>query len=283
MSAVVETPAEGPAKGPPLLFVHGAWHGAWCWEPLMNHLSLLDRHGYALDLPGHGERKGEGVRGLGIMDYVEAVGRFVDEQIGRPPVLVGHSMGGLIVQKYLESRPAAGAVLMGPCPAMGGDLGLLLRFSLHLPLTGLKVTFGAQAAIPGPGACRRLFFRDITPENLRAHFRRLGPESSRALRQMVLPGFKIQAARAPEGLPVAVMAAGHDYFFPLAVLEPWANRSGYDFIPFPDASHNLMAPAYFREVGDRLDQWLTRQIDRADDNDPSPQTPHEKPQGADPK
>jgi len=65
---LVEKKAVTKSTHPPILFIHGAWHGAWCWEPLMAYMSRQGFDCYALNLPGHGSRITEGVVGLGIMD-----------------------------------------------------------------------------------------------------------------------------------------------------------------------------------------------------------------------
>ena len=77
----------------PILLVHGAWHGAWCWEPVT--ALLADRHVRAttIDLPGHGADPGPFADLHGDADTVRsALDRF-DE----PVVLVGHSYGGVVI------------------------------------------------------------------------------------------------------------------------------------------------------------------------------------------
>ncbi|MEW5725442.1 MAG: alpha/beta fold hydrolase [Thermodesulfobacteriota bacterium] len=257
---MLEVKSEKEPLAPPLLFIHGAWHGAWCWEPLMHHLAFRGLDSFALDLPGHGQVRERDPGGLGLEDYVAAVEAFVRGHLPEPPILVGHSMGGLIVQKYLETNRAPAAVLLGPCPATGASLTTLLKFSARYPITGARVVFGRTLRVTTLGMCRRLFFHQVAPENLRGLFHRLGPESTRALRQMVLPGFKVRAARIPSDIPVAVIAAGHDYFFPHKELEKWARGYGYDFLSFPEAGHNLQSGPEYKQVGDRLSDWLEEKL-----------------------
>jgi pimeloyl-ACP methyl ester carboxylesterase len=106
----LETIKEEPVsdvRSTPILFVHGMWHAAWCWSE--HFLPYFARHGYvshALSLRGHGGSEGwERLRWTSLAEYVSDVEQVVGH-IGRPPVLVGHSMGGVIVQKYLESNGA---------------------------------------------------------------------------------------------------------------------------------------------------------------------------------
>src|SRR4030067_501694 len=94
----------------PLLFIHGMWHGAWCWDETF--LPFFAEHGYrvtALSLRGHAGSEGK-IRGSRIADYVSDVERVV-RTFETPPVLIGHSMGGFIVQKYLETHNAPAGAL----------------------------------------------------------------------------------------------------------------------------------------------------------------------------
>jgi len=78
---------------PPLLFVHGAWHGAWCWDE--HFLPYFAEHGYeahAVSLRGHGESETDkSLRLVRIRDYVDDVAS-VAGGFDAPPVLIGHSI-----------------------------------------------------------------------------------------------------------------------------------------------------------------------------------------------
>lgn len=259
MREMLEEKGIGESSRPPLLFVHGAWHGAWCWGPLMKYLAEKGFTSYAFDLPGHGARKLEGVVSLGILVYVATVESAVAELAPAKPILIGHSMGGLIVQKYLEKKEAPAALLIAPCPAMGGSLRLLLKYACHQPIAGLTATFGRKTAIRDQTMCHRLFFNHIPLEKIEAHFERLCLESSRAVRQMVLPGFKLKAAKITS-TPVAVAAAGRDYFFEFKTLQNWAEEYRYDFLPFPEAAHNLLGEPEKFDFGKTIYKWLDQKI-----------------------
>ncbi|MCK7510983.1 MAG: lysophospholipase [Desulfobacterales bacterium] len=101
---LIRHPAKNGNKSTPILFIHGAWHGAWCWEEyFLPYFASKGYDAYALSLRGHGNSEGrEGLRWWSISDYVDDVSQIVG-QIHKIPILVGHSMGGLIVQKYLQS------------------------------------------------------------------------------------------------------------------------------------------------------------------------------------
>lgn len=78
---------------PLVVFVHGAWHGAWCWAPLQAMLDARGLASVAVDLPGHG------VSTLPFTDMHGDADHVVDviERLGRPVVLVGHSYGGSVI------------------------------------------------------------------------------------------------------------------------------------------------------------------------------------------
>jgi len=212
MKAILEVKGTGGGSQPPVFLVHGAWHGAWCWKPLMDYLAKKGFTSYAFDLPGHGTRQSEGIVGHGIMDYVSEVESAIGDLALVKPILIGHSMGGLIVQKFLEQNEALSAVIIAPCPAMGASFWLPIKYFFHQPIAGTTATLGRKTAIGSKKMCARLFFDDIPPEKLEAHFETLCLESSRAIRQMILPFLKIKAAKITS-TPVAVAAAGKDYFF----------------------------------------------------------------------
>ena len=118
----------------PLLFIHGMMHGAWCWD--VHFLDYFVDHGFAVhavDLRGHGKSEGrERLRWTRIADFVEDVANAV-RQLPNPPILIGHSMGGFVIQKYLEEHPAPAAVLLSS-PPPGGLVRTILRIARRRPL-----------------------------------------------------------------------------------------------------------------------------------------------------
>lgn len=111
----------------PLLFIHGMMHGAWCWD--VHFLDYFAQHGFAahaVNLRGHGKSEGrDKLRWARIADFVDDVASAV-RGLASSPVLIGHSMGGFVIQKYLEDHEAAGAVLLSS-PPPGGLWGTALR------------------------------------------------------------------------------------------------------------------------------------------------------------
>ncbi len=121
IEVLVSHPPEGiPRRETPLLFVHGAFAGAWCWaEHFLPWFAARGYDSYALSLRGHGGSAGhDDLHSFGIQDYVKDLASIV-EDFDVPPVLVGHSMGGFVCMRYLEQAEAAGLVLMASVPPTG--------------------------------------------------------------------------------------------------------------------------------------------------------------------
>ncbi|RLC62921.1 MAG: alpha/beta hydrolase [Chloroflexi bacterium] len=247
------------ARPTPLLFVHGMWHAAWCWAE--HFLPYFAQHGYlcyALSLRGHGASEGrERLRCTSLADYVADVAHIVS-QMERPPVLVGHSMGGMIVQKYLESRRVPAAVLLASVPPRGVLLATLRVLFRH-PLAFLKanLTFSLFPIISTPGLTREAFFSaDIPEEKLTAYFSRMQDESYRAYLDVLalnLPRPKRVTT------PMLVLGAADDALISPDEVEATARAYGTRAEVFPDMAHDMMLESGWQAVADRMLNWLEDQ------------------------
>ena len=92
-------------NAPPILFVHGARHAAWCWdEYFLDYFAANGYAAHAVSLRGHGGSEGQsGLWRHRIRDYVDDVAA-VAAALPAAPIVVGHSMGGFVVQKFLVHR-----------------------------------------------------------------------------------------------------------------------------------------------------------------------------------
>lgn len=85
------------------VLIHGAYHGGWCWDKVV---PLLEKEGHkveAPDLPGHGTDKTP-IQEISLQSYVDRVCEILDMQT-EPAILVGHSMGGVVMTQTAEYRP----------------------------------------------------------------------------------------------------------------------------------------------------------------------------------
>jgi pimeloyl-ACP methyl ester carboxylesterase len=119
-----------------IVFVHGMAHGAWCWEE--HFIPYFEKLGYtciAFDLPGH-EMQGSTRRiSYSLGDYVAALHRVV-ANLEAPPIIIGHSMGGMILQKFLKTGSCKKAILLASVPPSGvlmASIRALFRYPGLIP------------------------------------------------------------------------------------------------------------------------------------------------------
>ena len=239
----------------PILFVHGAFAGAWCWAE--HFLPYFARQGFracALSLSGHGGSPGrERLDSLSIDDYVRDLGQAVSA-IGGDPVLVGHSMGGFVVQKYLEHALAPGAVLMASVPPQG-----LLSSSLALAFSNPRLFADVNSMmhhgrVSLDALQHVLFANPVEVEKLRACYRRMQPESQRAMWDMSF--FNLPHLRRERCPPLLVLAAESDILVPASQAELVASYYGTEAEVFSNMGHLMMLEADWQKVADRIIEWL---------------------------
>lgn len=126
------------------LLVHGAWHGAWCWETLIETLERRGHAAVAIDLPG-AEAGGKPGWRIKFADYVDAVNAAA-EQIDGDVHLVGHSMGGLSISAAAEARPELYSSLTYVAAFLVKDRSLIdvTKKDYHAPL------FRKAMKVPNP-------------------------------------------------------------------------------------------------------------------------------------
>lgn len=241
----------------PLLFVHGAWHAAWCWdEHFLNFFADRGYRAVALSLRGHGNSPSDKpLRDLSIHDYVDDVAA-VASTLPAPPVVIGHSMGGFIVQKYLESRDNPAGVLMASAPPRG-YLGSGIRWFRRHPWQFLKSSATGESLpyVNSPQATRERFFSAHTPEPIvAACAARLQEESARSGRDGVLALPRPKLVRAP----MLVLGAEEDGMA-VTPAEVRATARAYRTEPtfFPGMGHNMMLEPGWETVASHIDSWLT--------------------------
>ncbi|MEI6254439.1 MAG: alpha/beta fold hydrolase [Mycobacteriaceae bacterium] len=255
MLEVIDRGAAGPSHPVPLLFVHGAWHAAWCWDE--HFLGYFADRGYravALSFRGHGHSDtSKRLRDLSFADYVDDVAS-VARSLPVPPVVIGHSMGGVIVQKYLESHEAPAGVLMCSMPPQGylrSGLRWLRRHPWHF--TKLTISGESLPYVSTPALARERFFSPNTPEPLVHHYAtRLQEESARSGLDGLVKLPKPDRVRAP----MLVLGALEDGAVTPDEVRATARAYRAEPVFFPGMGHNLMLEPGWPTVAQRIDDWL---------------------------
>lgn len=255
MLEVIDKGSRSEAHPAPMLFVHGGYHAAWCWDAhFLNYFADKGFRAVAVSLRGHGQSgRSQPLASCSIADYIDDV-RAVADTLDYDPVLVGHSMGGFVVQRYLEMFHAPAAVLMASMPPQGVlrvTLGTLRRH----PWTFLRAnTFGNSAELMNtPDRAREFLFSPETPESVvESCAARLGPESRRAgIDQMIrLPKAHLVST------PLLVLGAQQDGTLTNAEVAATARAYGTEAEFFPGMGHDMMLEPEWPTVAERIHRWL---------------------------
>ncbi len=240
----------------PLLFIHGSLHGAWCWE--VHFLDYFAQHGFAVhavNVRGHGNSEGrEKLRWARIADYVDDLANAV-RQLQRPPILIGHSMGGFIIQKYLEDHTHPGAVLLSS-PSPAGLLPATLRMARRRPLVFAKVnlTLSLFSLVATPRLAREAFFsEDLPDEQLLVYWKQMQDESYMAFLDMVALDLP---KPAKVKTPLLVLGVARDNMLKPGEIEATARAYNAQSEILADVAHNSMLEPGWQAVAERILVWL---------------------------
>ncbi|MCX5852925.1 MAG: alpha/beta fold hydrolase [Deltaproteobacteria bacterium] len=252
---LIKHQAKNGNKPTPILFIHGAWHGAWCWEEyFLPYFAARGYDAYALSLRGHGNSEGrEGLRWWSISDYVDDVSQIIG-QLPKVPVLVGHSMGGLIVQKYLQSQRVPAAVLLAPVPTTGVTMTTLSIAKRHFVIL-LKVfsTLSLYPVIGTPALAREAFFSENIPAaKLAAYYKKLQDESFRGFLDMTFCLPRPSKVRDP----ILLIGAMNDTIFSPRQMEATAKAYHTKAEMLSDTAHDIMLENRWQDAADIILNWL---------------------------
>lgn len=246
-----------PLHETPILFMHGMWHGAWCWAQWQEILAGQGWTSHAISLPGHGKSPPQKPVRISTMgDYLSVLKNQID-RLPTKPTLIGHSMGGALTQWYLtkvaDDLPAAVFVASWTSHSTWAD-GMTLhmkRDPLGFLLVGL--TFSTTPLIRSAKWAASMLITEggiYSPEEL---FARLCKESAIVLNQHNPPMWK---PKRDLTTPTLWLAAERDAVVSLPGAQKSAEFYGADFLLIGDAGHNLMMERSYKETAFKLDAWL---------------------------
>jgi pimeloyl-ACP methyl ester carboxylesterase len=240
----------------PLLFVHGGWHAAWCWNE--NFLGFFADKGYravALSLRNHGNSDKKNPRKSSVADYVSDVAS-VANGLPAEPVVIGHSMGGFVVQKYLEKHSAPAGVLLASIPVSGVTRGITRIMARH-PLRCARATLTGKSrhALNTPKAARENFYSASTPESDVERYTALLDEEYHGRQSF---DFTMLSLPKPQRVttPLLVMGAESDAVFSQDEIRKTARAYGTEAEFFPNMGHNMMLEPGWQAVAERIESWL---------------------------
>jgi pimeloyl-ACP methyl ester carboxylesterase len=256
LELITRTAGAAPCRTP-VLFVHGGWHGAWCWdEHFLGYFAERGFPVFALSFRNHGKSQTIGsVRWQRGADYVADLRAIVD-QIGQPPVLVGHSMGGYVVQRYLERWPAPAAVLLASLPPHGLVPGTLRQLRRHpWAVTKVLLQMRPSAIVATPQLARDALFSSRMPaDQVEAYFARLQDESFLVFLDMMF--LRLPRPHRVKRVPMLVLDCSGDQQFTPAEVLATARAYHAESEVFRGMAHDMMLEPGWEGVANRIIDWL---------------------------
>ena len=251
----------GPSRPVPLLFVHGAYMAAWCWaEFFLPWFAERGWEAHAVSLRGHGASPGrDSLDAASLDDYVADV-LLAAKGLGRPPILIGHSMGAIVVQRAARQCGAPGMVLLAPVPRHG-LAGCLFSLVMRDPALFFALNAMQLGGDGAPAVSRvrdYLFSASVSESDVRRYLRRTQRESQRALLDLTWP--QHLWIRPSIGLPALVAGAANDAFFFAHAIEEAARFHGAQPKVFAQMAHEMMLEPGWKAVAEHVHAWLEERM-----------------------
>src|SRR2546421_10394138 len=208
---------------PPIVLIHGMWMTPHSWEPWIDHYADRGYRAIAPGWPGIDKapedirRDPSALKGLGVKDCVDHYDKVI-RGLDEPPIIIGHSFGGLFTQLLLDRGLGAAGVAIGTAPPKG---------VIALPLSTLR------AGLPGlKNPFNRNGLAQLSPEQFRWRFTNTlsRDESDVIYREHYIPGtnrpfFETLASKSAAGVdfgnpkraPLLLIAGGADHISPVSL------------------------------------------------------------------
>ncbi|BBH18555.1 alpha/beta hydrolase [Nocardioides baekrokdamisoli] len=244
----------GPGRGaapdkPTLLFVPGLGHEAGCWDNWRASAEAVGHPAYAMSLRGHGTSAGR-LRTARLGNYRDDVVR-VARSLPEAPVLIGHSMGGLVSAMAAARQPVRAVVLVAAVAAHPG-IGSFLSVARQHPGDALGMMIGRTLTLRP-----EYMYERLDPVTAERYISQVGKESPIAQQQLI---FHRPPPAPLGGAPVLVVGATADRLVPITDVRANARRYGAELIEFDGIGHNLMQDVGWEQPWAAIEDWISRRV-----------------------
>lgn len=253
-----------------LFMIHGMFCGAWCWE---KYKAFFEEKGYECVTTtlrhhelGLNEMPDPSLGTTSLLDYAKDLEDEI-RQLDTTPVIIGHSMGGLLAQILGAKGLAKGLVLLTPAPPRGVfalKLSVIKSFWSGLSKWGwwrkpLRGTF--DEAVYG-------IFNLMPEEEQKDIYNKLVYESGRAAKEIGFYLFDSQDASKVDvskvNCPLLVIAGSKDRMTPASVVRKVSNK--YEnlstYVEYPDHAHWVIGEPDWEEIAEYVADWINENVKR---------------------
>jgi pimeloyl-ACP methyl ester carboxylesterase len=243
----------------PLLFVHGSSGGSWIWENFLNYFAFRGWSCYALNLRGH--HLSEPIQewgDVGVAAYLEDIDKVV-KWIGRDVVLIGHSMGGILSQKYAEVKTPLKLILLHTAPPR--EIVKDIDFNAFMNRGKEQGRILTDTVLESDSDAQKLIGYMFDPGNVEPHVlqmchQRMSKESARALQEMKdveVDAQKIKCSVYVLGFNLKKIGLN----YPIDLSQELARYySAKDFQTIEPGGHMFMLEKNWEDFAQLIEKWL---------------------------
>ncbi len=244
----------GNGSRPPIVLVHAAFTDHDVYEGYVGGLANAGFDTYAVSRRGRAGRSATELDGVGVADYVSDAAAVLDE-IGGEPIVIGHSLGGVVGQKLAEAGRCRMLIMLAAAPPWMLPPGFHSTVALGSSMP--SILLGRRFMIPRAGASR-LLLNGMPEDEHSAIHARFPYESGLTFRELLMGMVHVDAAKVD--CPVLYLRGEQDRVVGARVARKIAESYGGDYIEYPDAGHWLVQEESWQRQVDDIAGWIKARL-----------------------